>query len=77
MTKVIVETQPLNKASSEAREICNPGIWAGIPGRDGQLTLESQPQSQTPGSKGQGPLPSAQRMDSRLVLVTLHLEKHD
>lgn len=47
MTKVIVETQPLNKASSEAREICNPGIWAGIPGRDGQLTLESQPQSQT------------------------------
>ena len=58
MTKAIVETQPLNKASSETSEICNPGIWAGIPGRDGQLTLESHPQPQMPGSKGQGPLSS-------------------
>lgn len=32
MTTAIVKTQPLNKASSDIREICNPGILAGIPG---------------------------------------------
>lgn len=58
MAKAIVETQPPNKASSEIREMCNPGILAGIPGRDGHLTTASQLQPQTPGSKGQGPLPS-------------------
>lgn len=42
---------PLNKASSETGELCSPGVLAGIPGRDGHLTMESQPQ--TPGSKGQ------------------------
>lgn len=36
--KVTMEYGPLNKASSETGEICNPGILARVPGKDGSLS---------------------------------------
>lgn len=70
-------TRPLNKTSSDTREICNSGILDGVPGRDGRsvpaLGRDSRPQrtQATPHRKAAGP---AQRTDSHFVLGTLHLE---
>lgn len=80
MTKAIVKTQPLNKASSEIREICNPGILAGIPGRDGHLPGKASPSPRHQAPEGRatsrGRAGPTQGTDSHLVLGTVPLVKH-
>ena len=46
---------PLNKASSETGELCSPGVLAGIPGRDGHLTMGASPRHQAPKGSSHSP----------------------